>query len=266
MPELHEVSYSREATIAAFRDFYQFLTKFYMSEDEIEEPPADGWPTITNERVHYLGKNDEVGELMRHLPYIKDENLLAPHAAVAHWPNLFKDYPTEYQLSTGMGPVEGVRILAENLEWEHVPSSAFGISIGHDTYILDTRLGIVHCTESPIRVEDVTVREAILDDFWDLEPESEHGWRCSGPAYAIADFFEVMKQRYRDLLYLPMNAWRLEEWFDEYEDGHYRPVLRDVRQIFKEHGWPDLSVYNKEKCMKAVEKLIEEQYPDEEGW
>jgi hypothetical protein len=51
MPELHEVSYSREATIAAFRDFYQFLAKFYMSEDEIEEPPAGGWPTITNERT-----------------------------------------------------------------------------------------------------------------------------------------------------------------------------------------------------------------------
>jgi hypothetical protein len=266
MPELHEVSYSREATIAAFRDFYQFLTKFYMSEDDIEEPPADGWPTITNERAHLLGKNDEVGELMRHLPYIRDENLLAPYTQVAHWPNLFKGYPTELQLSDGMGPVQGVRILAENLEWENVPSCAFGISIGKDTYILDTRLGIIHCAESPIRAEDVTIREAIDHDFWDLGPENERDWRCTGPAYAIADFFEVLKQRYRDLKYLPMNAWRVEEWSDTYEDGHYRPVLRDVRQTFKEHGWPDLSVYNKEECMKTVKKLIHDKHPDEEGW
>jgi len=265
MPRLDEVSYSREATIAAFRNYYQFLTQFYLSEDMVEEPPTGGWPSITDEKVRLLGKNEEVAELMRHLPYLADDRLLAPHAECAHWPSLLSRHPKENKPFDGTN-IDAIRIITEDLEWENVTPSAFGISMGKDTFILDTQLGIVHCLDTPIEVKEAAPREAILDDFWDCTPENEHGWRCSSVAWSIADFFEVMKQRYRDLQYLPMNGWRVEEWFDEYEDGDYRPVLRSVRQVYKEHGWPDLSVYDKEKCLESVDKLIEEQFPDEHGW
>jgi hypothetical protein len=266
MPELHEVSYSREATIAAFRDFYQFLTKMYLPENMVEEPPAGGWPTITNENVRLLGKNDEVAELMRHLPYISDHSLLAPHAEIAHWPALLTRHPKAKKPFDATA-VDDVRILAEGLEWENVPPSAFGISIGHDTFILDTRFGIVHCLETPIEVKDTASREAITDEFGDCTPENEHGWRCCGAAWAIDDFFEVLKERYRELLYLPVHETRIEEWFDEYEeddddDDDYRPVLSCIRQVYKDHDWPDLSAYTKKECLDSVDKLIEERFPD----
>jgi hypothetical protein len=261
MPELHEVSYSREATIAAVRDFYQFLLKMYLPENMLEEPPAGGWPTITNERVHYLGKNDEVGELMRHLPYLSDNTLLAPHSEVAHWPNLFKDYPTEHQLSRGMGPVESYRIISEDLDWEHVPSSAFGILIGEDTMIIDTKFGVVHWVEgAPEEARDNPVRERIIGDFFDVTPENEHEWRCA-PAWAIVDFFEVLKSFYRDLTFVPIHDNRVEHWFDSYKQDDWAPYMRCVRQVYKDHGWPDLSTYNKEECMKSIEKSIKESFP-----
>lgn len=266
MPELHEVSYSREATIAAFHDFYQFLTKFYLSEDMIDEPPTVGWPSVTNENVHLLGKNDEVTELMRHLPYIADDSLIAPHAECAHWPSLLASHPDDHRKPFDGTDIDGLRILTEDLDWENVTPSAFGISIGHDRFILDTQFGIVHCLDIPIEVKEAAPRKAIRDIPCDCSPDHENCWRCCSAAWTVVDFFEVMKQRYRDLQYLPMNGTRVEEWFDEYEDGDYRPVLRSVRQVYKEHGWPDLSVYNKEDCMEAVEKLIHECFPDEEGW
>jgi hypothetical protein len=260
MPELREVSYSREATIAAFRDYYQFLTKMYLPESMVEEPPAGGWPSITNENVHLLGKDNEVAELMRHLPYISDESLLAPHAQVAHWPTLLAQHPHDQQASFDGSDVDDLRLLSEDLEWENVPSSAFGISVGHMTFILDTQFGVVHWLDAPDEARYSPAREGIVDDFWDCTPENEHEWRC-GPAWAIVDFFEVLKKQYRDLQYLPVHKRRLETW---YENSERRPVLGCIRQIYQEHGWPDLSLYKKAECLRSVAKSIEERFPDEE--
>jgi len=44
MPELSDIAYSRDATIAAFRDYYQFLTKMYLKESDVIEPPEDAGP------------------------------------------------------------------------------------------------------------------------------------------------------------------------------------------------------------------------------
>jgi hypothetical protein len=158
--------------------------------------------------------------------------------------------------------VESYRIMSEDLDWEHVPSSAFGISFGRTSFILDTRFGVIFWLDAPDEARDTPAREKIMGDFFDDTPENEHEWRCA-PAWAIADFFEVLKKQYTDLMYLPMNAREVEPWHKSYQDGHYMPVLCDVRQIYKDHSWPDLSVYNKEECMEAVAKMIHEKYPDE---
>lgn len=39
MPELADVSYSRETTIAAVSDYYNFLTKLYLKDDQVIYPP-----------------------------------------------------------------------------------------------------------------------------------------------------------------------------------------------------------------------------------
>lgn len=35
-----------------------------------------------------------------------------------------------------------------------------------------------------------------------------------------------------------------------------------LQGIYREYGWPNLDVYNKNGCLKAVQKALEENYPD----
>jgi hypothetical protein len=229
----------------------------------LEEPPTGGWPTITNENVRLLGKNDEVAELMRHLPYISYDCLLAPHSEVAHWPQLFTQHPRKSGVPFDGTNIDDLRLLSEDLDWETVPSSAFGILIGEDTMILDTKFGVVHWVEgSPGEVRNNPIREGIHEySISDCTPEDEYGWRC-GPAWAIVDFFEVLKSLYRDLLFVPSNDFQTEQWNDSYMEDDYAPYMRCVRQVYKNHGWPDMSVYNKEECMKSIDKMTQERFPD----
>lgn len=58
--------------IAALGDFYTFLAKLpWIEPADVLSPPPGGWPNITRENFACLGKNDEVIELLRHLPYIR---------------------------------------------------------------------------------------------------------------------------------------------------------------------------------------------------
>lgn len=266
MPELNEVSYSREATIAAFRDYYQFLTTMFLPEGKVEEPPAEGWPAITKENTRLLGKNDEVFELIRHLPYIPEESLLAPYAPVSNWPFLLGLRPSN-QRPFDESDVEGTRIITEGLDWEDIPSSAIGITRGDVRFILDTQFGVVHWLETPRELQKSAVREPIIGDFDDCTPENEHEWRYS-TAWAIPDFFEVLKNQYRDLKYIPLHALRIEEFPKEFEEGDGPlgggPFFRVVRQLYRDYGWPNLSVYKKEECLNAITKMIIDRFPEED--
>lgn len=72
MPKVENITYSREGCIAAFRSYFDFLTKMYLDESYIIEPPPGGWPSISKESMQALGKTDEASALLRHLPYIRD--------------------------------------------------------------------------------------------------------------------------------------------------------------------------------------------------
>ncbi|KAK4248270.1 hypothetical protein C7999DRAFT_40552 [Corynascus novoguineensis] len=69
MPELHEVSYSHEATIAA---------------SYVAEPPEGGWPEISLENLSSLGKTNEAILLLRHLPYISSRDDSAQESMSPH--------------------------------------------------------------------------------------------------------------------------------------------------------------------------------------
>jgi hypothetical protein len=42
-----------------------------LDESDVVEPPEGGWPNISAETMHGLGKTDEVVQLLRHLPDIR---------------------------------------------------------------------------------------------------------------------------------------------------------------------------------------------------
>jgi len=59
MPWLSEVSYSREATVAAVNDYFEFLASMYIAKSAILRPPEGGWPEIAADGFREaLGKTD----------------------------------------------------------------------------------------------------------------------------------------------------------------------------------------------------------------
>lgn len=153
MPELHQVNYSREETVQAVRDYYSFLTRMYLDESRVLEPPSGGWPHITPERFQPMEKTDDVIDLLRHLPYIvSDDYPDHPDAAAAC---KFADYR-----KAGHGTVEEARWSTEDLKYcteggyysDTVPSTVVGLTNGgryNPIMLLDVELGIVHWLESP---------------------------------------------------------------------------------------------------------------------
>lgn len=64
-------SYARDAAVSAVRSFYEFLTTLpKLSPSAIKEPPPSGWPNIDANSLAPLQKDNNVIDLLRHLPYI----------------------------------------------------------------------------------------------------------------------------------------------------------------------------------------------------
>ncbi|KAG9699249.1 hypothetical protein KCU95_g1958, partial [Aureobasidium melanogenum] len=263
MPTLDETTYSRETTIVAFRDYYNFLIKMFLPENWIPEPPTRGWPSITRQKAILLGKNDEVYELIRHLPYLPESTLLVARATATNWSSVFEDMNIDREAATG------TKIVTEGLEGPNIPPSAFGLTLGgRDTFrfILDTKFGTVHWLEGPDIDLDAT-RQPIVgpsgdrEPFRDCTPENERGWR-SQTAWTITDFFEVLKNEFRTLRSVPVDASWVEYWFgdedyEEFEEPDEGDILiRSVRDTYQEYGWPDVSVYRRDECQDEVDKLI----------
>jgi hypothetical protein len=165
--------------------------------------------------------------------------------------------------------------------WEHIPAHVIGFGGLSDYHIfLDTRLGVIYfpggqgnrncCSPGPTRVAGRAGEpfKPIRDYPDSYAPEEESEWRADG--WAITEFFEVLKYHFRVLNYVPMNRQNIEEHFEDPPGSgnwqHNMPELAEamlrVREIYTEHGWPDLTQYRKNECIMAVEKLMKEHYPD----
>lgn len=69
-------TYSRDETVAVITDYYNKLTRLpYVEPDAVRSAPEGGWTSINIEELRKRGKNDEVIELLRHLPYLETSNM-----------------------------------------------------------------------------------------------------------------------------------------------------------------------------------------------
>ena len=262
MPELSEINYSRDACIAAVRDYYRFLTKLYLKESDVIDPPEGGWPSITPDVLREMGKTDEVISLLRHLPYIRGG--VANPAQGAPWSE-FADWQSDCRyISLGRENANDLKSLSEGVAFsDDVPATVIGLTNGgldRPIFLLDTEHGIVHWPECPFEIRAYPTREKVKDDPEDYAPENEVEWRADSPAWAIADFFEMLKDQFRDLHYVPISELSV---IDEYSilrpgsDG----MLAMLQDIYRKHGWPDLEGYRKKECLQAVQTALKERYP-----
>ncbi|KAI1772845.1 hypothetical protein F4818DRAFT_126372 [Hypoxylon cercidicola] len=268
MPELEEITYSRDATIGAIHDYYSFLTRMYLNEATVIMPPEAGWPNITSadeSHLERLGKTDEVINLLAHLPYIRadgDQNDRAhgaPDCFFADWQSLI------HALVQGKTDGGELRIITEGAEfYENAPPHVIGLTAGADNslFVLDTELGIVHWSECRGEIRDNPSREPVEDDPYDYAPDNEADWRNDAPAWAVADFFELLKDQFRELKFIPISPHTVTSVYvqrDQRSEGMI-PMLRD---IYWEHGWPDLEHYRKRECIQAIQNALEERFPHE---
>lgn len=259
MPHLSEITYSRDATIAAVRSYYTFLTQFYLSPSKVIEPPPGGWPSISTDKHESFGKTKEVVELLRHLPYISTADYENRAQALPYC--YFYDYNNDFEECLDVDPWE--RCASEGMAAEFLPPHIVGLSCGgrdNTILLLDTKLGTVTWVDPPTRIHRRPSREPIFEDIYDDVP-NDNDWHNNLVSWPIADFFEILKDQFRVLSYLPINERILLEAqtvFLPEDEG----VIGMLQGVYRKHGWPDLDVYNKEKCLKAVTKALEKHYPD----
>lgn len=236
----------------------------YLPNSVIQEPPADGWPTIPVDRLRAVGKSDEVIKLLQHLPYVRQPDNYFDKAQVA--PDCyFADYRSgEFDDELNDPNGTNFRIVTEGLDYESVPSHVIGLTSGgryNPIFLLDTILGIVHWTECPDGPRLRPSRAGIWDRADTYAPVNEQEWRTDAPAWAIVDFFELLKDQFESLDFVPISSKEVldaHETYAEKDEG----MIPMVQAIYRDHGWPDLEVYRKEECLEAVAAALKENYPD----
>ncbi|RYP53139.1 hypothetical protein DL768_001813 [Monosporascus sp. mg162] len=258
MPNLEEITYSRDATVDAVRDYYDFLTKMYLEESYILEPPAGGWSTI-RPYLECMGKTDEVLSLLCRLPYIRERNNAdsvhcAPWCYFADWQDLGRVASVRHLNG------ETLRLYSERAEIiDDVPPHVVGLTCGgrrNPVILLDTKLGIVHWYECPSEIIHAPAREPLQDDPYDYAPENEAVWMAECGTWAIPDFFEVLKDEFRKLHFIPTSSKSVVDIYTVFPGSREDiPVMQD---IFREHGWPDLQRYRKSECLKALQERLPE--------
>ncbi|KAK0117609.1 hypothetical protein ONS95_011944 [Cadophora gregata] len=262
MPELEEITYSRDEAISVVRDYYRFLCQMYLDDSDIVEPPAGGWPNITMDKLQDLDKTEEVILLLRHLPYTRPESLdteAAPFCKFANW-NLNAIY-----LSSGRATAEHLKLASEGDDfYQESPSHVIGLTSGgrdNPVFVLDTELGIIHWPQCPGEIRHNPSKEDVEDDPYDYAPENEAEWRADAPAWAITDFFELLKDQFREQHFIPISPRRVINVYTHFgldSDG----MIPMLQNIYRERGWPNLERYRKQECLEAVQMALEQRYPD----
>jgi hypothetical protein len=265
MPRFDEVSYSESECIAAITDYYTFLVSMYLDESSVEWPPEGGWPQITPEAFAGLHKSDRVISLLRQMPYLRelddreewDQPHGVPHDNFCNWKN-----QAGGDGGKDSAQMRGLKIITESAHVEGTTEHMIGLMMGgrNTTHaIIDTQYGAVYWPDCDDEIKDETRREEIRGEPEELSSEEESNLRCE-PAWAIDDFFAMLKEQFQNLNWLPINSRQVIESYRDYvEDEELQPLLNG---IYRGHGWPDLEKYQKQECIRMVEKAIEERYPD----
>jgi hypothetical protein len=246
MPNLEGITYSRDETVAAVRDYYQFLTKMYLDEGKVNEPPPEGWAHITT-RSFTLDKSKEVINLLRHLPYIKStlndtvDAEGAPDCTFADWQDIFQRGADRRTIRIGT---------EDSSISDSIPKHVIGLTCGgsdNPRFLLDVKLGTIQWYGCPGGISDDPSRETVDDDPYDYYSEEEEAeWRAEGETWSIPNFFAISSRKV-------VHVWKTFP-------PDYEAMIAGVQEIYSQHGWPDLERYDKNKCLKAVTKFIKEQY------
>lgn len=186
MPSVSDISYSRERTIAAIRDYYRFLVSMYLDEADMLEPPEGGWPFIPPNGWTNFDKTDEdeVIALLRELPYLRAgaETNGVPYTVFADWQCTAEEIDGQDLKEWSEPDPDEAEISAHVV----VPTVLSEIS---SAILLDTELGVIYWYEcrGDVKGGEFQEIEGGLYDWVDddLMPEDQVEWRAGSGMWPI---------------------------------------------------------------------------------
>ncbi|OBT46082.1 hypothetical protein VE00_02822 [Pseudogymnoascus sp. WSF 3629] len=205
----------------------------YITPSSILLPPPTDWPStrLSTPSLRLIGRNETVISLLQHIPYLDKEYQVWPeteHLKYLDWKWDDADTITKrmaqerggggdiYPFSPFSSPLASMVTLTH--EW------------GGVWWVIDTDTGLVWPSESQ----------------WSVHTgEGEMEWMWYVPV-GIEAFFDNVWRRLVGLEVVPMRGFGRERKGGEEEEGVA------VKKIFLKCGWPDLSNFRREECIKLA--------------
>lgn len=212
----------REELVSELTSFYEFLVGLHLPADALKRPPPGGWPDINQKELGYLNKDDDVIDILKHIPYIRRDGPLNPFQIYEKTVcndftgTYFARFGKEYQTIEATEPFE-----------EEVDSSVATLAKpeSRDGYYI-----FYHTAEHTMRIVDYQVDEI----------------REAG----VAEFFQTLKNEYRELLVFPVEPESVIMTRRSYADTD------QLHDLFRQHGWPTAD-FRKDQCLDAAKKLYD---------
>jgi hypothetical protein len=252
-----EPTYPEDRTVQAITSYYNFLQNLYLDLGTVIYPPPEGWPSITAESLAPLHKNDTVVSLLRHIPYFAQPSSHNDQYCIAR-----KTWPIQYNNPK-------IQALASNPDkkWmlqpvidREVPAHVICLANGvRDSYyvLLDTERGVAIWgnPDGGNRHAKDQGRELNVKG---LDPDGPDWWKGQ-PTFEIEAFFEMLKDRFRSLEWMPHPFGAQDVWEDEgIEDDGQTEALRG---IMRDAGWTgqgDGKGWDREGAMRKMEEREDE--------
>ncbi|KAH8693506.1 hypothetical protein GQ44DRAFT_719517 [Phaeosphaeriaceae sp. PMI808] len=219
--------YNRDVVVNCIKRHYELLVKVaYFDPAEVRYPPDEGWSDeqLTVDVLRAFGRSEEVIDLLRHLPYIKQldgDDKDEVYFETRHLSYLRDTWPF---ISLSVEECQGKQLSDKLLMPRPADWPAGFISLTryqHATWwIIDTAKGIIH----PIGQSYV-------------EPPKDEPWLLGSVSRDIQDYFDEIYNEIEALKMVPCpkgeNSW----------NRTIQPYTWDVgsvvSQTLRKHGWPD---------------------------
>lgn len=257
----------RDNMVAPFYEYYTFHGRLHIPESDIKHPPAGGWPNITLENCSGFGKSDFAVDVLRHLPYIVEDDQRRMNSLNIH--NIdYKSYVLDYSMVTRQcfGCVGRVKkdIKYGELMHDHVTKHKVVISEGYQSggivLLLDTSTGEIF--EEIVR--DGPGETLPVRDYFALKMR-----QCKELRLVFVPG-EDPHQSDHDEVEPPYDAAAMEEAGEPSSPEQYFFFAEDkdvewVRHLYRKFGWPGKS-WQKEECLKAIAEFRDRREAEYAKW
>lgn len=239
--------FNHDEFIRLVTDYYDFCSHSFWNVP-IHYAPPGGWPSVTDDIIAKLDKNDVAAKLIRHLPY--PEYNMDPNY-VGDTPFVIEDTMlVDYRCENIQNWVRGDS--GYGIDPEKTPSHCvvIAMSLGTSGYyvVVDTKEGHVYWGD--INGEHDEPEQDLNEVLEEYVGDKDEEWRDGCNVYTPSDFFALCKKRFIEMRWIGLRPTEIkslrmnEEWGSNEEHNQMVDAI-------KEAGWPGQG-YNKEKFIAIL--------------